>query len=58
MRGENLPSLSLGERARVALNGFALCRVSDDLPEFHALVAAHPVPKLAEQAAAKFAKTI
>ncbi len=56
MRVENLPSATPGERARVALNGFALCRVSDDRPEFEALVAAHPVPKLSHDAYSKFIK--
>lgn len=55
MRVENLPSVSPAERARVALNGFVLCRISDDMPEFKALVQAHPVPKLAHEAYSKFA---
>lgn len=54
MRTLNLPNASPGERARVALNGFALCRISDDRPEFEALVSANPVPKLSDKAYWKF----
>lgn len=54
MRVENLPNASPSERARVALNNFALCRVSDDRPEFEALIAANPVPSLADEAYSKF----
>jgi hypothetical protein len=56
VRIRDLPSASPAERARVALNGYALCRVSNDRPEFEGLIVAHPVPNLGAKAYKKFAE--